>query len=70
MRNLVKNYPVLQVRSWICGGLSSLKVLLTLDFRLWTWTWIVTKSLRIIIDRLMLVRGRGKLLILILIRIY
>ena len=29
IRNLVKNYPVLQVRSWICGGLGSWLVLIS-----------------------------------------
>ena len=40
IRNLVKNYPVLQVSSWICGGLGGL----------WTrtWIWIVTKFILMI----------------------
>ena len=29
IRNLVKNYPVLQVRSWICGGQGSANIFLT-----------------------------------------
>ena len=38
IRNLVKNYPVLQVRSWICGGQGSWFVLKSFSLRLLNWT--------------------------------
>ena len=43
IRNIVKNYSVLQVRSWICGGPGSWFVL--------KWWWVVAQQNNIRCDR-------------------